>query len=193
MKTLFALAALVIALPAFGATANLSFIRPSTYVDGSPLAAADIDGYELRCATLNGGACTIPAVTLAGTFTSGQVTVAVPTSGGNACFHVVTNVDGVFSVPSNQSCKVFAPTQPGSPTNVTIAVVIGGKEAPVFIYNSNNARVGNVAGSIDLGVPCTGAVRFRYRGDPYRQVPAARVRWWDVASTTRVAAPCASG
>lgn len=180
-----------IALPAFAATANLSFNRPTTYRDGSPLAAADIDGYELRCATFNGVACTIPAVTLPGDFTSGQVTVTVPTSGGNACFHVVTNVDGVFSLPSNQSCKVFSPTQPGSPTNVTIAVVIGGKEAPVYIYNASNVRQGQrPAGFIDLGVACDGPVRFTFQGDPYRHVPPDQVRWWDTARNFRVAGPC---
>lgn len=192
MKKLFILLALAPVL-SFAAVAPLSFNRPTTYADGSPLAAADIDGYELRCVSFNGGACSIPAVPLPGTFASGNVTVAVPSSGGNACFHVVTNVNALFSVPSNQACKVFPAVAPGPPTNVTIAVVIDVNTSPAFTYNSSNQRAGQVAGFVAHGIPCIGSCVFNYRGKCYRRVAQADVRWWNTTPQTRVAAPCAAG
>lgn len=187
------LACLLVFLPiaAWAATGAITFQRPTVYEDGSPLPPAAITGYEFVCAagTTAGVAC--QTLSLPGTALGGTMTITVPSSGGTACINGRAFVGTAASQPSNIACKTFAAIPPGPPTNVTVAVVIGGKEAPVFAYTAENVRLKDPVGFIDLGQVCTGPVLFTYRGDKYRRVDRANVRAWDVALTSRVAAPCA--
>lgn len=194
-----------IATVSYAATAPgaVTINRATERADGSPLGLDEIDGYNVRCASFTpsggaAGACPTgnpqTFVDSTGAVSTGAVTLTF-TASGTFCLEAQTvdtggRVSSFFGATTpGANCKAVSISPPGT-GQVTIAVVIGGKEAPVFVYNSNNARVGGVAGYVDLGVPCSGAVRFSYRGDPYRQVPASRVRWWNVPSTIRVAAPC---
>lgn len=117
---------------AFGATANLSYTRPTQYTDGTALPAGDIASYNVRCASFTPtggttpGAC--PAITptsLPGSATGGTITLTIPAAGGRACFQVQTVVvSGAMSDWSAEGCKVFAPAVPNPPSNVTVTATV---------------------------------------------------------------------
>jgi hypothetical protein len=187
-------AALLLALPlvAGAETATLSFTRPTTYTDGSPLPAAAITGYEFRCGAGTSAGVTCPTLTLGGTATGGSMTLTGPASGFTACFEGRTLVaagPGPYSAPP--VCRSFPPLQPSPPGAITVAVVIGVNVAPAYTITTSGARSSAVAGFVDLGRPCIGSPVFTYRGKSYRRVASTDVRWWNTTPTANVAAPCA--
>lgn len=185
--------------------ATLSYTAPTTYTDGSPLPASAITGYEFRCGagTTAGVVCT--PLSLPGTATGGTMAITGPGTGFTACVEGATRVATVagqsYPVPpwsgpglgaySAPVCKTFPPLQPNPPGNVTIAVVIGINMAPVYKLTSTGKRSADPAGFVALDLPCSGNVRFTYRGHSYRAVDAAAVKWWgDIVPSTNIAAPC---
>jgi hypothetical protein len=84
--------------------ANLSWVAPSTYTDGSPISLSNIAGYNVYYGTTNGGPYTYqihePSLPT-------SATVLVPTRG--TWYFVVTTVDilGEESAYSNQGSKTF--------------------------------------------------------------------------------------
>ena len=118
---------------AWSATGNatLSYQRPTTFTDGSALAAAQIASYTVTCTFRQTGQtattpCTLSSTTIpGGTSSSGSVTLTYPAAGGEACFRLATNVNGYPpSDPSGESCKTFAAIQPSPPTGVTVTVIV---------------------------------------------------------------------
>jgi hypothetical protein len=117
---------------ALAATGNLSYTRPATYVDSTPLPVGDIASYNVRCAsfTPTGSATpgTCPAITpttLPGTATGGALTFTLPAGGGRICVQVQTvTVAGASSDWSGEGCLVVAPLVPNAPTVVTISLVL---------------------------------------------------------------------
>jgi hypothetical protein len=116
-----------VALAATG-PAVLTWTRPTTYTDGSPMPASDITAYGVQCTlTPTGGTaapCVLSSATLAGNVITGSLTVTYPAQGARACFRLVTRVGTRESDPSNESCKDFAPLTPSPPTNVTITISV---------------------------------------------------------------------
>lgn len=183
------------AIPAQAATAGLTFTRPATYTDGTPLPAAEIASYNVRCSSFTPtgsttpGSC--PAVTpasLAGTATGGTLTLTLPAGGGSACFQLQTvSTSGATSDWTAPACKTFAPLVPNPPANVTVAVVIGLNMAPAYSVTATG-RMSTLMGFVPLGRPC-GELLFTYRGTEFREVARADVAWWG-STTLRVAAAC---
>lgn len=129
-------------------TASLTFTRPSTYIDGSALAASDITGYAVECTfTPTGGVvapCTMTGATLPGTAQSGAVTLTYPAKGGQACFVLKTLVGSTSSAGTQPpACKTFAPIPPSDPTNltVTIALVMNVTSASPIIVTMSGPKV----------------------------------------------------
>lgn len=193
-RVLAMLGGLLLSVSAIAATANLSFSRPTTYTDGSALAAADITGYEFRCGAGTSAGVVCTNLTLPGSALGGAMTVTGPSSGFTACIEgrtLVAGGPGPYSSPP--ACKTFPALVPSPPGNVTVAVVIGINMAPVFKLTAAGKRSPEAAGFAALGVPCTGNVLFYYRDQGYRRIDSAEVRWWGgIVPSTNVAAPCAS-
>jgi hypothetical protein len=133
MKTLFR--GLIIALSigtAFAATApsSVSWTRPVTYSDNSPLPLAAITGNKILCTfTPTGGAaapCVLAASTTTGAAQTFTTTLTYPSAGGKACFQVIATA-GVDSDPSTltaDSCATVPALKPSAPSNVVITVTI---------------------------------------------------------------------
>ena len=120
---------LLVAPAAFAASATISFVPPTTYTNGSPLPAASITGYDLRCTGFTptggtAGACDAPPLSIPGTAKGGEMIVAVPVEGGEACFTATTKTALSDSAPSVPSCKVFPSIPPAAPTNLKVISVI---------------------------------------------------------------------
>lgn len=111
-------------------TAALSWRLPTTYTDGSPLAASDITRIRVTCAFTPTGATASQACaawsdpTIAGNATSATGSLTVPASGGTACFYFYATAGGVESAASNGACKPFSPVAPNPPTNVSVVVTV---------------------------------------------------------------------
>jgi hypothetical protein len=181
----------IMAGPAHAATANLSWVAPTTYTDGTPLQASAITGYNFRCGagTTTGVSCT--PVSTTGTATAAVMQVAVPATGGTACIEgqtVTAAAAGPYSIPP--VCKTFPALQPGPPASITVAVVLGMLQAPVYSVRSSGA-LSTLVGFVDVGKPC-GAAITTYRGATFREVTRADVLWWG-STSLRVAAPCGEG
>lgn len=192
-RVLAMLGGLLLSVSAIAATANLSFSRPTTYTDGSALAAADITGYEFRCGAGTSAGVVCTNLSLPGSALSGAMTVTGPSSGFTACIEgrtLVAGGPGPYSSPP--ACKTFPALVPSPPGNVTVAVVIGINMAPVFKLTSTGKRSTAVAGFVPVGIACYDDVVFTYRGKSWRRVDVEDVRWWKTTPTPNVAAPCAS-
>lgn len=185
---------------AYGQTSAVTFTPPTTRSDGSALPSSQIAGYDVQCASWAGagglaGTCppgmlltsTLPGGSSAG----GPVSLSIPGTGGTVCLRLVTtDTAGLKSDPSLPGCKTFAPIKPSPPTNVTVAVVIGLSHAPVLPIAANGARGTTILGFVRVGLECTGAPAFTYRGRTWRQVSTLPVQWWNSAPTAAAAAPC---
>ncbi len=174
--------------PAHAATGTVTYTAPTTRVDGTPLAASEITGFEFQCGagTTTGVVCA--PVTVAGTARTAAMTIALPAAGGTACVEGRTLTAALMSAWSVPSCKVYSP--PGVPGTVTLAVVIGMDHAPVYSVSSSN-RLSTLVGFIPTGRQC-GAAVATYRGAAFREVDRAGVLWWG-STSLRVAAPCGEG
>lgn len=175
------------------ASATLSYTAPTSYIDGSPLPASAITGYEFRCGAGTTAGITCTPLSLPGTATGGTMVITGPATGFTACIEGRTLValgPGPYSSPP--FCKTYAAVPPGPPGNVTIAVVIGINVAPVYTITAAGARSTALAGFVPVGVACYDDVVFTYRGKSWRRVDVEDVRWWKTTPTPNVAAPCAS-
>lgn len=194
-----------VATSALASTGNLTYTRPTTRADGSPLAAADIASYRINCTyTPTGGvaaACvSLTPTSFGGASLGGAVTFVVSAS-GQACFTLQTvDTGGQSSVPSTSACKAVVVSVPNPPTNVVVAfnVTINGQTVridpvPAFGVSATNKRLSTVYGFVNAGTPCIGDELFTYRGHGYRRVARADVGWWRTTATDNVAAPCAAG
>lgn len=92
-------------------------------------------------------------------------------------------------VPVPQPPQNNTPNPPGDMV-LTVAVVAGMQETPVFKLTSTGKRSPEAAGFVPVGELCHGPVRFRYREQSYRTVNVAAVKWWGVVPGNSVAAPC---
>ncbi len=112
------------------ATTAITFTRPTTYTDGSTLAASAITGYAVDCQFTPTGSSTATACTMTGsplpggTATGGNVTLTYPAAGGNACFVLRTLVGSASSAGSAPVCKALAAVPPSDPTNVTVTITL---------------------------------------------------------------------
>jgi hypothetical protein len=129
MKKLLAilLGALTVS-PVFALThpVPMTWTRPTTYVDGQTLPAADILSYSILCTfTPNGGTgapCSMTPGFFSGSATTGSVIVTYPNVGGQACFRLTTRTAGSESDPSNEACAVLPALKPNPPGNLTITI-----------------------------------------------------------------------
>ncbi len=181
-------------LSAISSAATLTYTPPTTYTDGSPLAASAITGYEFRCGAGTTAGITCTPLSLPGTATGGTMAITGPATGFTACVEGRTLValgPGPWSSPP--ACKTYAAVPPSAPGNIVIAVVIGIDVAPAYTILTSGKRSTALAGFVPVGVPCIGDVAFTYRGKYWRRVEPANVRWWATTPTANVAAPCAAG
>lgn len=104
----------------------VTWLKPTTYTDGSALPAASITGYKLGCLfTPTAGTavpCTLSSSTAAGSAQTFTATLTYPAIGGSACFTVIATAGGVDSAPSAAACKTFDALVPNPPSNVTVTV-----------------------------------------------------------------------
>jgi len=198
MRSLFrflaAVAAFMSTAVAVAATGSLTYVRPTTREDNSPLPASEIANYEITCTYTPTGGSAAPCsgqspLTFPGASLGGTVTFTV-TADGQACF-VLRTVDtgGRRSIPTNPACKAIVIAPPNPPTGVTVAVNLAILQAPVYSVTANNTR-GGYFGMIDLGKPCQGPVLWRFRARNFREVNRSDVYFWG-STQLRVAAPCA--
>lgn len=103
-------------------TGLLNWTQPSTYVDGTTLAQADIAQTNLRCSAIIIGTtrsgCTLAPVTVLGAATNytWNFTFTDP-KGGQICFQAQTQlVTGAVSDWSTEACKTIVPKRPNPPT-----------------------------------------------------------------------------
>lgn len=134
MKRFLLIAALALcALPTFAATgsSSVTWARPTTYTDTSPLPASAISGNKILCTfTPTGGTaapCTLSGNSAPGSAQSFTATLTYPAAGGAACFQVIATANGVDSAPSPiaaAACKTFEPLPPSTPGNVTVTITL---------------------------------------------------------------------
>lgn len=196
MKQFIAIFALLPALAVAG-SATVSWSLPTLNDDGSTIAATGTTSLAstrveyFQCAS---AASTWPA-------SPAQVTVAVPgtsatipalTEGLLYCFRArVATVGGVFSLYSNVATKLIPVPTPNPPTNLTVAVILGSLQSPVYGVLADNSRSSVVYGLIDAGKPCGATALFTYRSRTWREVAKGDVlKWSGVTLPSRVAAPC---
>ena len=200
---LASLLAFVFASAAVAAAPVLSFTPPVARVDGTPLPASQISGYDVRCSswTAPGGVAGVcPAgmfssVSLGAAATGATLSATIPATGGTICFQVATKDTSTpvqVSAWSAEGCKTYAAAPPNPPTNVTIAVVIGLNMAPALALTATGKNSYAVAGYAPLDYVCNGPAVFTYKGKTWRQSADIPVTYWPgVAPANGVAVPCA--
>lgn len=133
MRTAIAVFLLCVAGIALAATGNaqITFVRPTLYTDGTPLPVTAISGFQINCTFQNTGSSVVNPCTaqspleLPGNVTTGAVTFTFPAQGGRACFTMRTRVGSAVSDPSSpEACRDFAPLAPNPPTGVTVTVTV---------------------------------------------------------------------
>lgn len=99
---------------------KIEFVTPTQYVDGSPLASADIKEYEIQRAPSTTGSF-VRVGNAAGGANKTHVFSDAPT--GAQCYRLITvAVSGRRSDPSEIKCVNTSP--PKSPTGVTLSVTV---------------------------------------------------------------------
>ena len=127
---LIILALLIPSTTAIAATANLSWVAPTEYTDGSPLNAADISGYKIFY-EIDGDVtpASASAMVAPGVAAVLQISLTPRPEPYVVNFRAVTVlVDGRESGFSNIATKTFnvdSTANPNSPTNLTIEIVCG--------------------------------------------------------------------
>lgn len=172
MRRIYALLAGVL-LAATALAESITWIGPTTYTNGQPLPASAITGYEFRCqaaTTTPGILCS--TVTVGGTATSTTITITVPATGGTACVEgrafAGANNPSVWAGGTGAACLTFPPTQPGPPTNITLAVLI---VQDVFEWQVRSSRLRLIkVGNGTLGADCGEEIAA-----PFYEVPASAV------------------
>lgn len=123
MKRLFAIACLALLASVAAAqtiptsTVKLTWVAPTTHIDGSAITA------PLRYAVYNGAKGFVLASTSVPlqTTVNGVLTATIAVPANAACFRL-TAVEGITeSPPTNEVC---APTVPNAPTNLTVTIVV---------------------------------------------------------------------
>ena len=84
-------------------TATITFTRPTTYTDGTPIAAATTVTYGVYQGAK--GSTSKPKVA---TITSTATTISTGLQPGETCWQVSAIANGVESALSNEACKNFA-------------------------------------------------------------------------------------
>lgn len=200
--TKIALLALCASASAQTATPNATFTWavPTTYEDGSAMAASDIRGYQINCRFIPkaGGAdqpCVLSKNILAGgAVTSDTLTVTIPAAGGNACFRLstLTNSSSAMSTnPSNEACKIFPPVAGAPPTNLRVVqVVVGVQYAPLYRAVTPTKLGTTLFGFIPAGRECKTFVA-RWRNRNWYLVDVQKSDLWYTDDVSNLAAPCA--
>lgn len=83
-------------------TAQISFTRPTQYVDGTTVSATTALSYRVLQGPKGG------AKTAVGTITGTSTTINTGLQPGETCWQIVVIANGVDSAPSNEACKTFA-------------------------------------------------------------------------------------
>jgi hypothetical protein len=117
---------LLFPLPALADLVNVTWVNPTTYTNGAPLAASAITRTRVEYGTntvLLG--CTF-GVRIADAIAIGSATnVTTPDLPiGNYAFRAYTTANGVESAPSSPACKQISQSAPSAPTGVTVTVTI---------------------------------------------------------------------
>lgn len=162
--------------------AHLCWTPPVLYTSGSQIPAGTAITYTVQRQSGTAWLNDATGVT-ASDWTSG---VLQP---GAYLFRVSATVGTKTSGPSNTGSRTVDSPTPEAPV-LTIAVVIGVGHAPVYRIVSGNARSDSVYGMVPVGRPCTGPVRFRYRGRGYRLVDVKPAELWGTTDARNLAAAC---
>ena len=183
MRYVFAFALSLMASIAYGGTATLNWVAPTTNTDGSAITGAiSYKVYGAAQGSTKALLATVSALTW-------QHTNAP--NGTTQCYQVTATVNGAESARSVESCKLIPVPVPNPPTITTIEVVAGIGLTPAFKILADGSRSTAVAGFVPMGKACTGPVAFTYRGKSYRRVAPSDVKWWNTAASPDVAAACA--
>jgi hypothetical protein len=177
----------------------LEWTRPTENTDGSAL--TDLAGFNIfygTSSTVQGPLLTAINSATATTYTHTGITV------GQHCYALESvNALGVKSQPTNIACSTittglsaaasFKVNVPSPPTGLTVRVVPGVANSPVFKYTIDGKRLAELVGFMPLGAPCFGNVLFYYRGAAFKAVAPESVELWESTSSPRMAAACDSG
>lgn len=120
MRYLVALTLLCLGFAAEAATVRLTWVAPTACVDGSPISACAITGYEVRHAALQSDVFAV-LQGVGATVTSLTLTDVAP---GPHCYLVRANSAAGFSGNSNVACLTVPAPVPGAPTNVTVTITV---------------------------------------------------------------------
>jgi hypothetical protein len=116
------------ALPAYAAAPlNVSWTNPTTYSDGSALAASAITKtrVEYGANTASGTGCTFGAKLGEVSTTGSATSIATPSQPvGSYAVRAYTTASGAESVASSPACGVVPQAPPNSPAGVTVTVTI---------------------------------------------------------------------
>lgn len=125
MRLLVALAALLLAVPAFAGTANVTWINPTQYDDNTTLAPADIASTTIEFGTCSGSSFGTKAgqVVVTGAATVATVENLTP---GAWCFRAFTTVvaakGGGRSAVSNVASKTVPFPNPKPPSLLDVII-----------------------------------------------------------------------
>lgn len=169
-----------------------SFTYPTQFEDGTPLSLSQIAAVRVEYGSCAGSAFGTKA---------GEVSVTPPTTAftitglapGTYCLRAYTRTvaaaGGLDSAPTGVVSKVIPFPPPKPPVFVTVAVIAGMLQVPVYSISANG-KLSTLMGFIDAGKACAEPILLTYRGSAFREVSRADVKWWG-STTLRVAAPCA--
>jgi hypothetical protein len=91
----------------------------------------------------------------------------------------------------SKSITVTVDTQPKPPVLTVAEVVAGVSQTPAYALTATGARGTAVVGFVQVGTACMGPQLLTYRGQGYRKVPRAAVKWWGLSPQDNVIAACA--
>jgi hypothetical protein len=176
------------------ADATVSWVHPTTNVDGSAIPASGAG--SLTGTRVEWGTCT----NLVWATKVGESVVPAPAASytiaglapGTYCTRAYSRntyaVESAVSTITALSSKTVLPPVPNPPTGVAVAVIAGMLQTPVYSVAASGA-MSTFVGFTDVDTQCSGPVLFTYRTKQFREVQRASVKLWG-ATSLRLAAPC---
>ena len=149
MATLKYLGLLVVLIPSLGSATNLqlSWVAPSAYTDGTPIAAGTVVQYNVY-----GGPCGGTLVLLTSTPITGITNTRTNVNAGSWGYAVTAVIAGVESAQTPPVCAtVQAPPSP--PSNLTVTPVTTSTIAYMAVPGADTYSP-LIVGTVPLGVAC---------------------------------------
>lgn len=178
-------AALLFSCRSEAASGDLSWTNPTTYTDGTPIAAGAITSSDVAYGLCNAGktaiAGTPTVVAVPGAATAKSVTGL---TNGSWCFQVRTNVGASASDYTAVVAKDVV-LKPNPPSGLTVSV-----QTAFMAVRQNDAYVMLPVGTVPGGTKCDSNNGVLSAGKAYYAVPSAAVTWYGETKPTVVLAAC---